>query len=138
MNNSRTEDLFAELTASTNLDDYLDSRDLRVPSLSEYLQQELDARGLKQADVLRRADIGQTFGWYVFNGHRGMGRNNVLRLCFAMGFDVRHTQRALQAAGVNGLYPKSRRDAIIIYCLNHGQSLQQANNTLYTFGEECL
>lgn len=64
MNDSRTEDLFAELAATEDLREYLDVHDFRTLSLSEYLQQELSARGLRQTDVLRRADIGQTFGWY--------------------------------------------------------------------------
>ena len=67
-----------------------------------------------------------------------MRRDNVLKLSFAMGFDTRHANRALQAAGSNALYPKNRRDAIIIYCLEHGYTLQQANDTLYTFEEDCL
>jgi len=55
-----------------------------------------------------------------------------------MGFDVRCANRALQAAGANTLYPKNRRDTILIYCLEHDCTLQQVNETLYDFGEECL
>lgn len=138
MDDSRTENLFGELLASANLEAYLDAHGLETPSLADYLQGELRKRGLKQSEVLKRAQIEQTFGWYVFNGQRGMGRDNVLKLSFGMGFDTRHANRALQAAGANALYPKNRRDAIIIYCLEHGYSLRQANDVLYTFGEECL
>ena len=138
MDTSRTENLFDELMASANLQSYLDEHDLETPSLADYLQSELARRGLKQSEVLKNAEIEQTFGWYVFNGQRGMGRDNVLKLSFGMGFDTRHANRALQAAGANALYPKSRRDAIIIYSLEHGFTLRQANDALYTFGEECL
>lgn len=137
-NESKTEDLFGSLMGSDDLAAYLEGLDEAVPSLAEFLQQELAKRGLRQADVLKRAHIEQTFGWYVFNGKRGMGRDNVLKLSFAMGFDVRHANRALQAAGANALYPKARRDAIIMYCLQHGFTLQQANDTLYAFCEDCL
>ena len=138
MDDSRTENLFGELLASANLEAYLDAHGLETPSLADYLQGELRKRGLKQSEVLKRAQIEQTFGWYVFNGQRGMSRDNVLRLCFTMGFDVRCANRALQAAGANTLYPKNRRDTILIYCLEHDCTLQQANETLYDFGEECL
>lgn len=111
---------------------------METPSLAEYLQSELAKRGLRQSEVLKQAQIEQTFGWYVFNGQRGMGRDNVLKLSFGMGFDTRHANRALQAAGANALYPKNKRDAIIIYSLEHGFTLREANDALYTFGEECL
>ena len=138
MNESKTEKLFGELLESENLQDYLESHDLQTPSLADYLKRELAARGLKQSEVLKNAQIEQTFGWYVFNGQRGMGRDNVLKLSFGMGFDTRHANRALQAAGANALYPKNRRDAIIIYSLEHGYTLREANDALYAFGEECL
>ena len=138
MDDSKTESLFGELLASADLQGFLDEHDLETPSLADYLQRELAKRGLKQSEVLKDAQIEQTFGWYVFNGQRGMGRDNVLKLSFGMGFDTRHANRALQAAGANALYPKNRRDAIIIYSLEHGYSLREANDALYAFGEECL
>ena len=137
MFDSKTEDLFGTLTTTQDLAGYLEELDSATPTLAEYLQEQLERRGLRQAEVLKRAEIEQTFGWYVFNGKRGMGRENVLKLSFAMGFDTRHANRALQAAGANALYPKKRRDAIIIYCLEHGFTLQQANDTLYAFCEDC-
>jgi hypothetical protein len=115
-----TEKMLDELLDTPQIEEYLARNQLGTPSLAEYLNSELEKRGLKQSEVLHRADISQTFGWYVFNGERGMGRDNVLKISFAMGFDVRHANRALQAAGANTLYAKNRRDAIIIYCLEHG------------------
>lgn len=140
MDDQLTENLFGELIEAEDLSSYLHEHEseLKVPSLAEYLHEQLAQSGLRQSEVLKRADIEQTFGWYVFNGQRGMGRDNVLKLSFGMGFDARHANRALQAAGANALYAKNRRDAIIIYCLEHGYTLQQANDALYSFGEECL
>ena len=103
-----TEGLLDELMSAPNIQRYLDAHRLGTPSLSGYLNEQLEERGLKRSEVLRDAGIEQTFGWYVFNGQRGMSRDNVLRLCFTMGFDVRCANRALQAAGANTLYPKNR------------------------------
>ena len=135
---TKTGDLLAELRSTQKLESYLDQHTMQAPTLSDFLQSELRRRGLRRAKVLKEAQIEQTFGWYVFRGMRGMSRENVLKLSFAMGFDTRHANCALQAAGASILYPRHRRDAIIIYCLEHGQSLQQANETLYAFGEDCL
>ena len=133
-----TEEMLDELLSTPKVEAYLGAHELDAPDLATYLNEQLAKRGLKQSEVLRAAEIESTFGWYIFNGQRGAGRDNVLKLCFAMGFDVRHANRALQAAGVSTLYPKNRRDVIIIYCLEHGATLLQANEALYEFGEACL
>lgn len=133
-----TEEMLNELLSTPKVESYLDAHKLGTPDLAAFLNEQLAARGLKQSEVLRAAEIEPTFGWYIFNGQRGAGRDNVLKLCFAMGFDVRHANRALQAAGANTLYPKNRRDVIIIYCLEHGATLLQTNEALYEFGEACL
>ena len=133
-----TEEMLDELLSAPRVEDYLRRHDLETPALSEYLNLLLDESGLTRAEVLRKAGIEQTHGWYAFNGKRGLGRDNTLKLAFAFGLDVRHANRLLQAAGTNALYAKNRRDAILIYCLEHSCTLQQANDTLYEFGEECL
>ncbi len=55
-----------------------------------------------------------------------------------MALSLRETNRALSAAGVNALNCKNRRDAIIIFCIDRGCSLQKVNEELYRFGEETV
>ncbi len=55
-----------------------------------------------------------------------------------MHLNLRETDRLLQAAGVNELYCKNRRDAIIIFAVNKGYSLQRTDEELYRFGEETI
>ena len=79
-----------------------------------------------------------TFGYQIFKGTRKASRNKVLQLAFAMRLNLRETDRLLQAAGVNELYCKDRRDAIIIFAVQKGYSLQKADEELYRFGEETI
>lgn len=39
---------------------------------------------------------------------------------------------------MSSLYSKDRRDAIIIFCIDRGCSLQKVNEELYRFGEETV
>lgn len=133
-----TEELLKELMNASSLGDYLEDWRFSDRALSEYLQQLLDERGLVQSAVVRAAQLNPTFGYQVFMGKRGAGRNTVLQIAFAMNLTPRETNRALQAAGSNELYPKNRRDAIMIYCLQHATGLMKANEALYEFGEELL
>lgn len=40
--------------------------------------------------------------------------------------------------GCNELYCKNRRDAIIIFCIDHGETLQTADEQLYAFHEDTI
>ena len=96
------------------------------------------AKGLKRAAVVRAAGINETFGYQVFTGTRKASRDNLLKIALAMGCTLREANRLLKAGGVNELYCKNRRDAIIIFSLSQGASLQQAEEDLYRFGEATL
>ena len=84
------------------------------------------------------ANLNETFGYQIFKGERNPSRNKVLQIAFAMALSLRETNRALSAAGVNALNCKNRRDAIIIFCIDRGCSLQKVNEELYRFGEETV
>lgn len=133
-----TEELLAELLASPSIEGFLDDNVTNEVTLSEYLQELLDKKGLKRAEVIRKANLNATFGYQVFTGARGAGRDTILQLVFAMELTLREANRLLQAAGANGLYCKNRRDGIIIFCIEHSYSLQETDEELYRFGEETI
>lgn len=133
-----TEELLEELLESPSAMDFIAANGIGERSLSEYLNSLLDEKGLRRSDVIRKAGINETFGYQIFTGQRGASRNKALQLAFAMGLTLRQTNRLLRAAGANELYAKSRRDAIILFCLDRGDSLQNTNEQLYAFGEDTI
>ena len=138
MSEPLTEELLDELLSTSSIDDYLEEHESRSPTLAEYLQQLLDEKGLERSRVVRMANLNDTFGYQIFQGTRHPGRDKVLQIAFAMALTLRETNRALTAAGVSELYCKDRRDAIIIFCLDRGCSLQKVNEELYRFGEKTI
>ena len=133
-----TEGLLDELLSAPNPEAYLDSHDFGERTLSEYLQRLLEEKHLERAQVVRMAHLNETFGYQIFKEERNPSRNKVLQIAFAMALSLRETNRALSAAGVNALNCKNRRDAIIIFCIDRGCSLQKVNEELYRFGEETV
>ena len=138
MSEPLTEELLDELLNTSSIEGYLEARDPGSRTLSEYLQQLLVEKGLERSRVVRMADLNDTFGYQIFMGQRGASRNKVLQLAFALGLTLKEADRLLQAAGASGLYCKDRRDAIIIFCLDHGYSLQKTDEELYRFGEDTI
>lgn len=133
-----TEELLDELLSSPSPAAFLDSNPTPSRSLSEYLDVLLAEKQLKRSQVIRDANLNETFGYQIFTGQRGASRNKLLQLAFAMHLDLRETNRLLKAGGVNELYCKDRRDAIIIFSVDKGFSLSKVNDELFRFGEACV
>ncbi len=129
-----TEEVLNELLSSPDPNSFLLSANPSRRSLAEYLQQLLDEKGLERSKVVREAGLNDTFGYQIFKGTRKASRDKVLQLAFAMQLGLRETDRLLQAAGANELYCKNRRDAIIIFAVQKGYTLQKVNEELYRFG----
>lgn len=138
MSEPLTEELLDDLLEAPSLDRFMSEHDLGVRTLSDYLNQMLAEKGLERAAVVRMANLNETFGYQIFKGTRRPSRNKVLQISFAMALTLRETNRALEAAGVSSLCSKDRRDAIIIFCIDRGCSLQKVNEELYRFGEETV
>lgn len=133
-----TDELLKELLDAPDPAAFAKAHKLTERTLSEYLQQLLDEHGFDRATIIREANLNSTFGYQIFVGQRQASRNKVLQLAFAMHLSLMEANRLLQAAKVNELYCKDRRDAIMIFCLRHGCSLQETNEELYRLGEDTI
>lgn len=94
-----TEDLLAELLLSRDPQEFIEKYDITSHSLSEYLQALLEEKGLRRIDVIRSADLNETFGYQIFMGQRKPSRNKILQIAFAMGCTLKETNRLLQIGG---------------------------------------
>ncbi|MBP3892842.1 MAG: helix-turn-helix transcriptional regulator [Atopobiaceae bacterium] len=133
-----TEELLQRLLASATPEAYLEQSQTDDRSLSDYLLDLIDARGISRADVVRRSTVNSTFVYQVFNGSRHIGRDNAIKMALGIGCTLRETQRLLRHAGVSELWCKNRRDAIIMFCIDHGYSLAECDDELFRLGEQTL
>ncbi|NPD30862.1 XRE family transcriptional regulator [Eggerthellaceae bacterium zg-1084] len=133
-----TEHLLSELLRSSDPACFAVERLADPPTLSAYLNELLNQKGLVRSKVVAAAGVNPTFGYQIFTGARRASRDVLLQLGFALGCDLRQMNRLLQAGGANGLYCKGRRDAIIIFGIDRGQSIAQVNESLYNLGEATI
>lgn len=133
-----TEEVLQDLLDAPSLDEFIDAHEFPAVTLPEFLERMLEKKGLKRSRVVRMADLNETFGYQIFTGARNPSRDKVLQIAFAMALSLRETNRALMAAGASSLDPKCRRDAIIIFCIDQGCSLQKVNEELYRLGEDTV
>lgn len=101
------------------------------PTLQKYLGELLSSKGLKRQDVIKNAELDSNYINQLFSGIKTKpGRNQALSLAFGFGLNNEETARLLKIAGVGALYPKNKRDAVIIHALETGKPITQTNEIL--------
>ena len=86
------------------------------------------------AQVIERSQIERTYGHQLFNGTRRPSRDKVLQLALGLGLSVDETQRLLRAAGKSQLYPRLKRDAVILYALQKKLPILTVQENLTKYG----
>ena len=107
-------------------------------SFSSYLQQLIDASGLKNSDIIDRSNIERSYFYQILNGRKNPGRNKIISIALALGTDLEVTQRLLILAGEGALYSKHPRDSILIYSINNHMSPMDTGFLLADKGFEPL
>lgn len=118
---------------------YRENRDHMVTStLSELLSQLMTVRGLKKAQVIKKAELSEVYGYQIFSGIRVPERKKLLCLAVGMELNIDEAQRLLKCAGYPQLYVKLPFDSIVLYGLCKGLSVVQINELLYEYDLETL
>ncbi|MBO6163867.1 MAG: hypothetical protein J6N77_02335 [Lachnospiraceae bacterium] len=94
-------------------------------SFTEYLAQLCDEKELIPERVILQAGLDRTYGHQIFNGTRRPSREKVLQLAFGMQLEVESAQKLLWAAGRSQLYPRLKRDAVMLYCLKNKKTVTE-------------
>ncbi|MBQ3131621.1 MAG: helix-turn-helix transcriptional regulator [Clostridia bacterium] len=128
-----TDKLLRELKKAKDLDKFLESYHDVVDELSlpEYLSKLLEERGTTRAEVIAAAGISSAYGYQIFSGERSPSRETVLQLGLGLKLNDEEMQQLLAHARKGALYPRDRRDCVILYACHKGMSLQQVNELLF-------
>lgn len=140
MQDKSTDDLRQELMESPDLEQYLAENDAFFSSkdAAAMLNQLFKKCGLSKAALAKRSGMSDIYLHQIFSGRRNPSRSRLLCLCIGLGASLEETQELLKLCGLAQLYPKLRRDAIIIYGLTHRLSLFSINDSLFFSDEETL
>ena len=120
-----TDELLALLFKERNLEHFLQRNEsvYLMTSFSDYLNNWCKKHLEVPEQVIRRANLEKSYGHQLFRGKRNPSRDTVLQLAFAMQADLAEAQEMLKIARRSPLYPRIKRDTVIIYCLHNHVSL---------------
>ena len=112
--------------------------ELPARTLSECLNELLERHGLKKADVIRRAELAEVYGYQIFSGLRVPERKKILCLAIGMELPLDELQTLLKTTGYAPLYAKNPADCVVIYGVCRRYSVVQINDILFDYGMETL
>lgn len=128
-----TKELYHEIKNATDVEDFLvrnHSQMLHV-TLSEHLQMLLSQKNLSRAEVVRSSLLDRSYVYQIFSGEKTPSRDKLLALSFGLRLTDQETQKMLKLSGNRELYARDERDALILYAIQHRQTIMQANELLF-------
>ena len=128
-----TEQLEHELSEADSVEAFFteNGAHLRRLTLAEHLAQLLEEKGLTKAEVVRRSNLHQVYGYHIFGGYKkNPAKEKVLALALALELTPEEAQRLLYYAGAKQLYVRDPWDSVIWYALEHKLSVGEANELL--------
>lgn len=135
-----TNNMQQELMSAPDLDRFLSENQDNFLSgnILELLNALFQKRSISKAALAKQSGMSEVYLHQVFAGRRNPSRSRLICLCFGLSATLDETQELLKRGGFAQLFPKNRRDAIIIYGLVNGASLFEVNDKLFSEGEETL
>ncbi|MGN0978636.1 MAG: helix-turn-helix domain-containing protein [Faecousia sp.] len=140
MNKKNTNELQKELTAASDLSRFLSENRAEFVD-ADFLDTLLtlfQESGLSKSALAKNAGTSEVYLYQIFSGLRMPSRDRILCLCFGMSVTLEQTQELLKRSNLAQLYPKNRRDAIVIYAISHSLDLMAANDLLFAENEPTL
>lgn len=135
-----TNNLQQQLMEAPSLDRFLSENEDSFLSgnIQDLLNTLFQKRNISKAALAKQSGMSEVYLHQVFAGRRNPSRSRLICLCFGLSATLEETQELLKQCSLAQLYPKNRRDAIIIYGLVNGMSLFAVNDKLFSEGEETL
>ena len=84
------------------------------------------------------SNIQKNYGYQIFDGSKTPSRDKVIAIALAMQLTLDEANRLLHLSNNGILYPKIKRDSIIIFGLENNQKIIDLNITLDDLGEAPL
>ncbi len=140
MKEKSTSDLSEELMSQANLEQYITENQPYFTTLDLRAElAELYGRlAVSKAELARRAGMSEVYLHQVFSGRRRPSRDRLLCICIGLEATLEESQQLLKQVGYAPIYPKLKRDSIILHGLLHHTPLTEINDNLFNANEKTL
>lgn len=119
-----------------NIDELL----AKIPELTfiDYLDILCEEKSIKKSEIIKKTNLDRTYAYQIFNGTKTPSQDKVIQIALALSLDLHDTNNLLTLSKNKVLYPKIKRDALIILCLNKQYNLFKTNELLDEYNMKIL
>lgn len=135
-----TDELLLNLKRSKDIEQYFmaNGEELLQEGLGDYLYQLLEKIEVSATQAAQRSLLSKSQVYNILNNQTKPSRAFVIQLSFGIRATLEQTQQMLRLSGNQRLYPRVKRDAILIFALDNKLSLEDAHELLVKRGVEGL
>lgn len=136
-----TTELLRELKRqSCSLPDYLSNHKetFVIEDIKSFWEEIIAKKNYSKSNIINKSDFSYCYFYDVINGRKMPTKDKVVRLALAMKMSVDECQQALKLSGRSALYPKVRRDSVLIYSIEKHLTIAQCDDLLAQHGEDEL
>ena len=134
-----TDELMNILKTEPDINHYIkeNSGEMVSGGLSEYIAELIEKKGLTVAKAARRGQMSDSYFYKINQGRKiNISRDKIIQMCFGLGLDIEESRRLMRMARVGELYPRIRRDSIILFCLEKRIDIIECDKMLDEAGEK--
>lgn len=121
----KTKDLTDEVRKASNFDRVLErcKSEFVEEDFTRYLETLMEAHSISKTNLIIRANMDKGYAYQIFRGERAPSREVLLKIAIGLSATLEETKMLLQYGGKSELYPRVKRDAAILFCLEKGYSI---------------
>ena len=136
-----TDELMKILKSEPDIESYMEknSEDITNISLTRYIEDLLKETKLTAAKVARRGQMSDSYFYKISQGVKeNPSRDKIIQMCFGFALDAEEARRFMRVARVGELYPRIRRDSIILFCLENHIDILECDKKLEEAGDKSI
>jgi hypothetical protein len=128
------------LTKHQDISDFIscNNEEFTPMTLKECLLRFLSQYNVEKSDVIKRSGLNQIYAYQIFAGTKKPSRDKLIALMFGYMLTLDDGNMMLKAAGLSGLYPRDKRDAVIIWGLKNELDINEVDDLLFEIKEETI
>ena len=140
MKRKSTDNLQQELMQTADLNRFLRENQENFSNINaaKTLEELFSKRQMSKSALAKRSGMSEVYLHQLFSGRRNPSRRRTICICIGMQASVEEAQLLLRACGYAPLYAREQWDAVVLYSLTHGLTLQETNDELFRHGLEPL
>ncbi len=135
-----TDNLNSELSSVSSLQQFLSENEecFQSSDSTAVIAEMIQKKKIPKSALAKKAGMSGVYLYQILSRQRTPSRDRLICLCIGLQATLDETQDLLKQSRQATLYPKEKRDAVIIYGIMNKLELFEINDLLFDAGEKTL